>query len=228
MTLLKGLQSLIHESKKYSKQLTNINPTKIEITLTDTSETATLSIGEKIIAMEEQDEADLRLTMESPTFIQILKGEADFGALIGRSKMSDVRPINFEFLNPKKVSEVTHSLYDLMTVFFTPGKVKVKTLSEKYAGSAHGAHPIPLVYWNGVRHAWYIIKKGEILNEAGEIDDYPQVFTVIKGVGVAMIGEESIDVSPGMAVYVPNNTVHKLTAYEDVELVWLAWNTPLI
>ena len=54
LTLLQGARA----------QLTNPNPTKIDISLTDTNETVTLSIGEKIIVMEEQNEADLRRTME--------------------------------------------------------------------------------------------------------------------------------------------------------------------
>ena len=115
-----------------------------------------------------------------------------------------------------------------MTLFFTPGKLKAKKLKKQMAGEAHGAHPIPIAYWNGVRYAWYFIKEGETLNEAGEVDPYPQVFVILNGEGIAQIGDQDIDLSPEMAVYIPINTIHRVLAKQDLTLMWLAWATPLI
>lgn len=227
-TLIIGLNSLLDEATAYKDLLTRDEFTiKIEIILTDTSESATLVIGQHIILEEGSHEPDLRLTMESDTFNAILEGEADFGALIGRSKLSDSRPINIQFLNPDKSTEIIDSLYTLMTVFFTPGRVKLKKLNEEMAGEAHGAHPIPLVYWNGIRYAWYLVKKGETLNESGESDPYPQVLTVVNGKGTVIIGKEIIEVSSKTVIYIPTNTIHQITAHEDLELMWMAWKTPL-
>lgn len=50
---------------------------------------------------------------------------------------------------------------------------------------------------------------------------------MIKGKGVANIGGKMVEVSAGKAVYVPVNTIHKITAEEDMELIWIAWKTPL-
>ena len=166
--------------------------------------------------------------MSSETLNKILEGDSDFGALIGRSKLSDSRPINIEIKKQEKKPDAIKVLYSLMTLFFTPGKLKAKKLDKQLTGEAHGAHPIPLVYWDGVRYAWYHIKEGETLNEAGEVDPYPQVFMIIKGEGKAIIGDTQVDLSPSMAVYVPINTVHRIVAIKDLELTWVAWKSKLI
>ena len=222
-----GLNRLIADSKAYIDQFTCEEPINIEIQLTDTQETATLTVHRQI-TLNKDAPPDIRLYMTSGIFKGILKGEADFGAMIGRSKMTDKRPIDFQFINPAKANQIMSVLYSLMTIFFTPGDIKVKNLDKSLAGEAHGAHPIPLVYWNGIRYAWYHIEKGETLNEAGEKDPYPQTFQIIKGIGTAHIGETTIEVQPGQAIYVPANVVHKVEAHEEIELLWLAWKTPVI
>jgi len=227
VNLIDGLNQLITEAKAYSDQFTMDAPINIEIKLTDTMETAILRVHQEI-TLNNGPSPDLRLYMTQETFTRIMEGKADFGAMIGRSKLSDKRPIDFELINPSKTSKIMGALYPLMTMFFTPGIIKVKTLNKSMAGEAHGAHPIPLVYWNGIRYAWYHIDKGETLNVAGEKDPYPQTFQIIKGTGVAQIGEKSLDIYPGQAIYVPANVEHKIKAYENIELLWLAWKTPLL
>ena len=227
VTLVDGLNRLISESKAYADEFRCEEPINIEINLTDTQESAILSIHQDITLGKEAS-PDLKLYMTQETFNRILYGEADFGAMIGRSKLSEKRPIDFEILNPAKANKIIGVLYPLMTMFFTPGSVKVKNLNKSMAGEAHGAHPIPLVYWNGIRYAWYHIGKGETLNEAGEKDSYPQTFQILKGAGKAIIGETAIEIHPGQSIYIPANLEHKVKAYEDIDLLWLAWKTPLI
>ena len=198
---------------------------RVAVVLTDTGEEATLTLSDKIEVGGGSDEADLRMTMERRVFDEVLRGEADFGALIGRSRMSDVRPINFQFLKPERASVITDALKAMIT-FFIPGRVKVKELSGRLAGLAHGAHPIPLVYWDGIRLAWYQVRKGEVVNEEGERDPYPQVFIVLKGKGTIFIDETELELRPNTAVYVPINSIHKVKADEDVEAIWFAWKTP--
>jgi hypothetical protein len=120
--------------------------------LTDIGEEATLTLRDKIEVGGGSDEADLRMTMERRIFDEVLRRESDFGALMGRSRMSDVRPINLQFLKPERAFAITDTLKATIT-FFTPGRVKVKELSGRFAGSTHDAHPIPLVYWDGIRLA---------------------------------------------------------------------------
>jgi mannose-6-phosphate isomerase-like protein (cupin superfamily) len=226
-TLFDGLARLIEDAESYIDTI-KIEDDKInvEIQLTDSGESATLLVSDNITLVEGSQNPDMRITMEAAIFNKILAGEADFGALIGRSKMSDIRPINGEFINPKKSYQLMEILYTFMTVFFTPGKVKIKQLRAELAGDAHGAHPIPLVYWDGVRYAWYSINKGEILNEAGEKDPYPQAVIFLKGKGQIYLDDVSLDIEHNKIIYIPMNVIHKIEAYEHTELLWIAWNTP--
>ena len=221
-----GLRRLKEDSELYADLLTAGEDIRVEVLLTDSGETATLVLGEEIGVLEGSVDPDLRLTMEGHVFQAILDREADFGALIGRSKMSDVRPIRFEFLRSERVSEVNNTLKAMMTFFFTQGRVKVKRLREELAGEAHGGHPIPIAYWNGVRSACYTVKKGETLNEEGERDNYPQAVIILKGKGIFIIEDTEVTVELSTVIYVPKKSLHQLRAEEDVEAIWLAWQTP--
>jgi mannose-6-phosphate isomerase-like protein (cupin superfamily) len=164
--------------------------------------------------------------MKSTTFQQIIDGNADFGALIGRSRMSDIRPINVEIRNPDRFPEALETVKSLMNGFFIPGRVKVRKLSKEYAGSAHGAKPIPITYWQGLRYSWYHVPSGAVLNQEGEKDPYPQAFLILKGNGVLELEEESLKVETGNVYYIPPNGLHKLHSETDIEMTWLAWDTP--
>lgn len=226
MTLVNGLKRFAEEMELYQGLVAQEDGEIIvTVMLTDTSEEASIILGDEIDVMEGSEDADLRLTMESRVFDEILKGDADFGALVGRSRMTDVRPINFQLLKPERASVITEALKAMIT-FFTPGRVKIKELREELAGEAHGAHPIPLVYWGGMRFAWYFVKKGEVVNEEGERDPYPQVLIPLRGKGTLFIDDTELELRPNTAVYVPVNSVHKIRADEDIEAIWFAWQTP--
>jgi len=226
-SLIEGLRRLAEEAEPYLDLMkTEGGDVRIAVTLTDSGEGAALVVGDGITVAEEQGEPDIRLTMEKRVFEGILRGGADFGALIGRSKMSDVRPINFELLNMERAAVASEVLKAMMTFFFTPGRVKVKALRPELAGEAHGAHPIPLVYWDGVRFAWYAVRAGEVLNEEGERDPYPQAFVILRGRGVFVIDDARLELRRNTVIYVPPNSVHQIRADEDVEAIWIAWRAP--
>ena len=224
--LVDGLRHLVEDVELYLDSLElEAGEVRISVELTDSHETATIILSDRIILVEGAEELDLQLMMQKHVFEEILNGDADFGALIGRSKMSDVRPINFKILNPKHAAVISEAL-KTMILLFTPGRVKVKELGEDLAGEAHGAHPIPLVYWDGVRFAWYVVKEGEVLNEAGERDPYPQAFVILRGRGYFILDDIELVLTPNTMIYVPRNSVHQIRAEEDVEAIWLAWQTP--
>ena len=64
------------------------------------------------------------------------------------------------------------------------------------------------------------------MNEEGETDDYPQAVIILKGRGIFTVGDVEIAIEPSTVIYVPKNSLHQLRADEDVEAVWLAWQTP--
>jgi len=77
-----------------------------------------------------------------------------------------------------------------------------------------------------LRYAWYHVPAGEVLNRDGEKDPYPQAFLILKGEGVLELEDETLKVDVGKVYYVPPNGIHKLHAETDIEMTWLAWDTP--
>ena len=225
--LNEGLHRFVDESRLYHSMLKpEEGESRVGVRLTDTGEASTIVLGEEITVIRGLDEPHVILTMESTVFRRLLAGEADFGALIGRSKTSEVRPINLEFPDPSKMLEAWRKAKPLMNFFFSPGLVKSKTLSPEFAGDAHGAHPIPLVYWGGLRSSWYHVPRGTVLNEAGEADPYPQLFVILEGGGRLVLDEMAAEVEAGRAYYIPPNSVHMVKAETDMRLIWIAWDTP--
>jgi len=152
-----------------------------------------------------------------------LTQKADAFALAARARMDEKRPVEFEIFKKEHTKEISEVGKALLTYFFAPGRIKIKQLKPELAGQAHGAHPIPLVYWNGLRSSWMLVKKGEILNKEGEKDPCPQLFIVLEGRGKGIVGDTEFEVEPKTGVYIPKNTVHQLIAEEDIKLIWLAW-----
>lgn len=225
--LHEGLERLVEESRLYHSTLKpGVGESRVGVRLTDTGEASTVVLGEEVTVREGLDRPQVVITMESAIFMGLLEGDADFGALIGRSKASDTRPINLEFPDPSKAAEAWGRAKPLMNFFFSPGRVKSKTLSPRYAGEAHGGHPIPLVYWDGLRSSWYHLPLGATLNEAGEADPYPQLIVVLEGGGRLVLDEETVEVEEGKAYYVPPDSVHMVEAETDITLIWIAWDTP--
>ena len=196
----------------------------VGIKLTDTDETATLVITEDIEVIEGLKNPIVIITMSSSVLEKIASHEADAFALAGRSRMDEVRPINFEFVQPERSAEAMELIKGLGTFFLVPGRIKSKRLQLEFAGEAHGAKPIPLVYWKGLRTAWYHVDAGTILNKEGEKDPWPQLFTVLSGKGKALVDDEELELTPNMVVYIPRNCLHQVIAEEDVELIWIAWD----
>lgn len=197
---------------------------KICVQLTDTKECATLVLGNNPRVIEGcSKDSDVKVSMKAQILTKILDGKADAFALTARGKASETRPIEIEVLNKERIEEIWEVGKTLLTYFFIPGKIKVRYLKPDLAGYAHGAHPIPLVYWNGLRSSWILVKKGEILNKEGERDPWPQLFIILEGKGKGIIGNEKIEVEPNMAIYIPKNTIHQLIAEEDLKIIWLAW-----
>ncbi|TFF91079.1 cupin domain-containing protein [Candidatus Thorarchaeota archaeon] len=211
-------RDLLHESEE---------PLRLAVELTDTGDTATLTLEQErgVASIEEGDSsASVKVTMDSTTFQSILDGRADAFALAGRSRMDEVRPINFEFLEKERHAKAMEAIKSLATFFFLPGRMKSKQLAVERAGEAHGAKPIPIVYWHGLRLAWYRIPSGLTLNEAGERDPWPQAFIVLRGAGSVIIESEAEEITPNTVYYIPRNVVHQIEAKDDVDLIWIAWD----
>jgi hypothetical protein len=220
----KALTRLLEDATLYIDQLKPPQgETRICVELSDTKETATLVLGNNPQVLKDSQNPDCKILMEKRVLLDLLERKADAFALAGRGKMDEKRPIDFEIYNKERAGEIWEVIKTVLTCFFTPGKIKVKSLKPELAGLAHGAHPIPLVYWNGMRSSWILVKKGEILNKEGERDPWPQLFMILQGKGRCVVGGVELGIEPSLVVYVPKNTVHQLMAEEDTTMIWLAW-----
>ena len=221
--LVDEMKRVIDEAELYMDLIVPEDEVRACFELIDTGEAVTIVLKKEPEVVEGSIDPDARLFTTRPVFESILRGEADIFSLAARAKMTDVRPVNFEILTEEKAALIWEVGKAMLTYLFIPGRVKVKILAPELAGEAHGAHPIPLVYWDGLRSSWIYLKRGEVLNVEGEKDPWPQLFVILKGQGRAIIGDEEFDVEPNRVVYVPVNSVHQLRAVSDIELIWLAW-----
>lgn len=224
--LMDGMRKLLEESSLYIDLIRGGEGLEIRVCLklVDVDEAATLVFGEETYILEGCVSPDIEIEVESEILAKILQGKADAFALAARGRGDESRPLEFKINN----LEALESGKALLTYLFAPGKigkVKMRRLCEELAGEAHGAHPIPLVYWNGLRSSWYLVKAGETLNREGETDPWPQMFIVLKGRGRAKVHDEEFEIEPKTAIYIPKDSIHQIFAEEDVELIWISWQS---
>lgn len=82
-----------------------------------------------------------------------------------------------------------------------------------------------MVYWNGLRSCWYLVKAGETLNREGETGPWPQMFIILKGRGRARVHYEEFEIETKTAIYIPKDSIPQIFAEEDVELIWISWQS---
>jgi mannose-6-phosphate isomerase-like protein (cupin superfamily) len=226
--LLKFLKKAVEEVVLYQELLKpSAEEIRIGFAITDTEESATLILRKTPHLSTGLQNPDCKITMNSETLEQIAHYEKDAFALVSRARMDEARPINFEFMDQEKAPLAIETIKRLGTYFLLPGKIKMRRIQLRFAGEAHGAQPIPLAYWEDFRSAWYFIQPGQILNEEGEKDPWPQLFIPISGKGKVIIDKSVFEIQPKTAIYIPPNTIHQIQAEELVELIWMAWNAPM-
>jgi len=220
-----AVRRLLEDASPYTSLLrAGLDVVRGCIELTDTREAVTVVVGDRVEVVEGCVDPGFKILMDSRIFKDIFEGRVDVFALSARARADERRPVEFElYSDDERVLEACRAFF---TFFFIPGRVKVKGLNLELAGRAHGAHPIPLVYWNGLRSAWYLVRAGEVLNREGVTHPWPEVFIILGGRGRVVVGDEEFDLKQGMVVYIPPNLVHQVWAEEDVELIWMAWQVP--
>ena len=225
MNLVDTLKSLLADSALYQDLVyASEHGMNIGFELTDTGETATLVLGEDPQVLEGLIDTSVTTTLTQDILEKIIKGEADAFALAGRSHIKEKRPIDFKDIDQSRMGEVMEAIKGLGTFFLNPGHIKTRRLRLDLAGEAHGAHPIPLVYWKGLRFAWYHVPAGSTLNEAGEKDPWPQAFVVLSGSGSFLMEGEDLALESNTVYYIPRNSLHQIRAETDAQLLWIAWD----
>ena len=143
-----------------------------------------------------------------------------------KSTMSDAAPLDYRL---GKEQSFTPQLYADMLVFlqrfFNCTEPERILLGEAHSRTVHGARVVGLFYQSGFRSAWYLVKKGDRLNEPGDTNPFPQAFVFVSGDGWAKIGEKTLPVRAGEAYLVPPGNEHIVWTEGDepLTLLWLAW-----
>lgn len=173
-----------------------------------------------------QNNAEFVLTTTEETLRLIYEGKMTALTAGGKAKGSDRTLLE---IKPGKDVEFTPEtrvkMFSFLQHFFNRTTPERINLGEQHSRMIHGGHAIPLYYYHGFRSAWYMLKKGERLNEAGDTNPFPQAFIFISGEGFATIGDETVQVSAGESYYIPPGSDHIVwTESEDpLVLIWLAW-----
>ena len=170
--------------------------------------------------------AEVILSVSEPVLQQIYKGKMT--ALTAGSKGTDDEKPLLDFKLGEMVEFTTNlkeRLYFFLQHFFNRAEPEKIVLDEQHARKVHGGQAIPLYYHPGLRSAWYMVKKGEKINEDDETNQYHQSFTIISGEGFATIGQYNVRVKGGESYYIPPDQKHTIWTENDEPLVmiWLGW-----
>ncbi len=166
------------------------------------------------------------LVMTEGTLRTIRSGQMAALTAAAKTAISDPAPLDYR-LGPGQ--SFTPQLYADMLVFlqhfFNLTEPERILLGESHSRKVHGANVVALFYQPGFRSAWYLVQKGEQLNEPGDTDPFPQAFVFVSGEGWATIGDTTLSVRANEAYYVPPGSEHIVwtDSEEPLSLLWLAW-----
>ena len=156
----------------------------------------------------------------------IYEGKMTAATAASKAKGSDQPPLDLKLAEGLEFTpEVRTQLYTFLYHFFNPSFPERILLGEEHSRLVHGGNVIALYYNPGFRSAWYLLKKGEKLNEPGDTNPFPQAFIFIDGEGFAKIGDKTIKVRKGESYYIPPDSDHVVWTESDrpLILIWLAW-----
>ncbi len=216
---------LLEMSKAFEKKLPEDYEISVNLKVDEFVWHVVAKDGELKYGAGEMEDAEWTLSMSSDTLRKTYEAEWSGLTAAGRAHIQESAPINFTLPKDKPPLEAMQMGYFFMTHFFSPEYPTRIKFGPDHTRKIHGGNAAALFYHPGLRSSYYCVKPGEVLNEDGAKDPMHQSFIVIGGKGVAEIDEKELRVSSGDAVYVPPNTVHKLSPSEDemIELIWLAW-----
>lgn len=223
---MKGRDILKEFAESFEKKIEDDFTCKVQFNVNDTGEKLLVETTSGKVDIKEgtDTEVDIIIDTTLDTLKDICDGRINAFTAAGKSKPSDPAPLDWTVgkgFVPARMSNI----YFMLMHFFHPEEPETIKLGEEYSRLVHGGHAIPLYYHPGFRSAWYMIKKGERLNEPGERDPFHQGIVVIDGKGFAKIGDITVEISKNESYYIPPDSDQVLWTDSDEPLViiWLAW-----
>jgi len=174
------------------------------------------------------DSAHLTFKSTIEHYNKIYRNEITGFTSMARARMSDSTPLDVELHLPINQNIMNDLLFFTQRYFNTSPHDKV-ILKKENSRVVHGSHAIPLFYQMtnkiGVRSAWYLIEKGDQINEKGDSNPFPQYFIITRGEGYAKIGNDTIDIKENESYYVAPGMEHIFwnESEKPIELIFLAW-----
>lgn len=104
--------------------------------------------------------------------------------------------------------------YHHLSHFFTTGVPEITRFGADHSLATHGAQATALHTMKGARVLYFALPPEEIANEDPRLQEgqMPNLFIIMKGKGVGFLGDRTIDLEPGMSVFVPPFVRHEIRA----------------
>ena len=108
-------------------------------------------------------------------------------------------------------------LYHHMSHFFTTGVPEITYFGPENSLATHGAQMTALHFMKGFRIGYFTMQPEQTVNEDVRLQkgQMPNLFIITKGRGIGYLGDEKIELKPGMSVYVAPFVRHEFTATGD-------------
>jgi hypothetical protein len=148
---------------------------------------------------------------------QLDRGEASFGALAGKARMSDEVPVDVAFMPGYTPDSRTPggAFYATFTAvgfhFWYRGAPEIVPFGSQKMREIHGADSAALYYQPGLRTIWFSIKSGQHANRGGGgVGPWKKLLVFVNGAGKALIGDKTVDVKAGDRLFVPPRATNEV------------------
>ena len=174
---------------------------------------------------------DVRITAEKPsepTFVYIIAnmdvlrliadGTVNAGTAAMQSFGSDQVGVETGVVGGFDMDSGSEAeLYHHMSHFFTTGIPEITYFGEANSLETHGAQMTALHFMKGFRIGYFTMQPEQTVNEDVRLQkgQMPNLFIVTKGRGIGYLGDQQIDLEPGMSVYIAPFVRHEFTAVGD-------------
>ena len=102
--------------------------------------------------------------------------------------------------------------YEVMEHFWKTGEAEITYFKRDASLPTHGVDHVGLYTMKDKRIGWFSIGPEQAANEERGLDkgQVPNLFIITKGKGIAELGEETVELKPGMSVFIPPYVKHVL------------------